>query len=284
MRALEHCARAFAESRPDDAARLIEQYPTPEAAAFLASLAPDLAAGTVSRMTSAAASACLSAMPHEAGAPIVAALAPLQASALLRRLAPEVRERLLADLDGDVRIPLHRLLSYPEDAVGALADPAVLALPDDLTVATALQQLRRHHHAAHHHVYVVDREHTLVGIVHLRDLLAGRGRNPLASLVQPVRATLLATTRLAGAAAHPAWHDTDALPVTDDAGRLIGMVRYRQLRDHEAMPGPGSMVDTVVSLGELLWVGLALFLPGITSPGDAAPAPLTAAEGGGHHG
>jgi magnesium transporter len=284
MRALEHCAQGFAAARPDDAARLVEQYPTPEAAAFLASLPSEVAAGVVSRMAPAAGAVSLAAMATERGSAVLAALAPLPAAALLRRLPADTQERMMTEVGDDARTALRRLVAAPDDTVGSLADPTALALPDDVTVATALQQLRRHHRVAHHHVYVVDRDRTLVGVVHVRDLLAGKSRQPLASLVRPARATLLATSRLAGAAAHPAWRDVDALPVTDTAGRLVGMVRYRQLRDYEAMPGPGRAVDTVVSFGELLWVGLALFLPGLTAGSPAAPSQAAATQGGAHHG
>ena len=162
-----------------------------------------------------------------------------------------------------------RLLSYPEDTVGSITDPGVLALAEDVSVGEALRQLRRFHGAAHHHVYVVDRAQHLVGVVHLRDLVGNRHREALAAIMQPTRAYLAARSRIATAAAHPAWREVDTLPVADDSGVLLGMVRHRQLRHVDDAAGPGGITGTLLGLGELYWMALSTFLP--VAPADAAP-------------
>jgi predicted transcriptional regulator len=143
----------------------------------------------------------------------------------------------------------------------------VLALTNDLSIGEAMRQLRRHHQSAHHHIYVVDRAQRLVGVLHIRDLVSRGSKETLADIMRPAHTSLVATSRLASAAAHLAWRKLDTLPVTDDTGVLLGMVRYRQLRRIDSVAGSGALAGTLLGLGELYWLGLAMFLPGV--PGDA---------------
>lgn len=282
MRALEACAHGFVRVHPEDTARLIEQHPVSEAALFLEGLDAVPAAGVIERMSPVAAANCLASMSPQGSASIIAALTPIVAAALLRRLTAAQRDAVLSHLRDETKEGFRRHLSYPDGTVGAITDPGVLALPRDLSMVEALRQLRRHHEAAHHHVYVVDRAQRLVGVVHIRDLVGRRSRGTLAGIMRPASARVAATSRLASAVAHPAWRELDTLPVTDDSGVLVGMVRFRQLRQLDVAPGPGDLADTLLDLGELYWVGLLAFLPGVR--GDfAAREPASEPSEGGHH-
>jgi Mg/Co/Ni transporter MgtE len=283
MRAQNVCARGFAETHPEDAARLIEQYPASESAAFLEVLPPGSAAGVIERMSPAMGADCLAALSPARGAAVLTALPPRVAVALLRRVTPAQQDTLLSTLPADTTHRFRRLLSYPEDTVGSIADPGVLALPQDLSVGDALRQIRRHSATAHHHIYVVDRAQRLVGVMHIRDLVSASAKAMLTGIMRSAHISLAATTRLTTAAAHPGWREIDALPVSDDTGVLLGMVRYRQLRRLDAMAGAGSLADTLLGLGELYWMGLSTFLPVIPRDAHArAPTPASL-EKGDHH-
>ncbi len=282
MRAQDVCARGFAEAHPQDAARLIEQYAAPAAAAFIDGLTADAAAAVIERMNPVAAVGCLSLMEPERGSAVIAALSPRVAVALLRRLPHAEQDALVSALPDDSQDRVRRLLSYGENTVGSVTDPDVLALAHDLSLGEALRQLRRHHRAAHHHVYVVDRSQRLVGVMHIRDLVGARAKGTLAGIMQPADESLVATSRLASAAAHPAWRHLDTLPVIDDSGVLLGMLRYRQLRQLDTTTGPGGITDTLLSLGELYWIGLSTFLPGVSSTSEAHEPASQSGEGK-HH-
>lgn len=281
MRPEHVCARRFVGTHPDDAARLIEQHHARECAAFLEEIPARDAAGVLARMNQAVAADCLQSMRPDRGAAVIAQLVPAVAAALLRRLPAERRDEMLAVLQGDMQMRVRSLLAYPENTVGSITDPGVLALPGDVSVGEALRQLRRFHGAAHHHVYVVDRGQRLTGVVHLRALVGSRHREALRNVMQPARAYLSARSRLATAAGHPAWRELDTLPVADDSGMLLGMVRQRQLRDVSAPTGPGALAGALLGLGELYWVGLSAFLPVATADKGAPDA--ESSEGGRHH-
>jgi len=279
MRAQQVCARGFAERHPEDAARLIELRPVAESATFLEELPAAAAAGVVERMSPAAAADCLASMSPERGATVVESLPPAIAAALLRRLRPEQQEGVLTLLPAEAMDGFRRLLSYPKDTVGSITDPGVLALPRDVSVGAALRQLRRHHGAAHHHVYVVDRAMCLVGVIHIRDLVSGRSKDTLSTIMRPARARLSASSRLASAVAHPAWRGVDTLPVTDESGVLLGMVRHRQVRQFDSVDAASGIATTLLGLGELYWIGLSAFLPGVASGTEPLEPPLESSQG-----
>jgi magnesium transporter len=279
MRAQHVSARGFAERHPEDAARLIELQPAAESAAFLEELPAAAAAGVVQRMSPTAGADCLASMSPEPAAAIVESLPAAIGVALLRRTAPARRDAMLSHLSEEATDRFGRLLSFPEGSVGSVTDPGVLALPQDVSVGEALRQLRRHHGTAHHHVYVIDRALRLVGVIHLRDLVGGRSKDVLSTVMQPVRAHLAGASRITGAAAHPAWRDVDTLPVTDESGVLLGMVRARHLQRLASTAAPGDITDTLLSLGELYWIGLSAFLPGVASDAEVFESPIAASQG-----
>ena len=277
------CARSFVRAHPEDAARLIEQHHTAESATFLEEMSASDAAGVIERLNQMVAADCLASMHPERGSAVLALLTPSVAAALLRRLPEGRRDELLSILPNEAEARLRRVLAYPEDTVGCITDPGVLALPGDVSVGEALRQLRRFHGAAHHHVYVVDRAQRLTGVVHIRDLVGSRHREALETIMQPARVYLSARSRLATAAAHPAWREVDTLPVADESGVLLGMVRHRQLRDVSSPTGPGPVAGALLGLGELYWMALSTFLPAVTA-GATSAAPVTeSTEGGEQH-
>ena len=125
---------AFVNEHPAEAARLLERLPSEEAAALLADIPADAASEVLRRMSAFGASTALVAMESNSAAAVLA-LIPLQDTAsLLRRIEPALRESLTAALADEARNHVRVLLRYPEQTAGALMDPLVLVLPDDLSV------------------------------------------------------------------------------------------------------------------------------------------------------
>lgn len=282
MVADERLAVAIAEDHPDVAARLLERAPAADAAAFLATLSPPAAAGALRTMSPGAAAECCAMMPEEVLAVIVAAL-PLDASALVaRRIAPARRDTVLAHLPDGVQRQLRRRLAYPERSAGAIADPLVLAVPEDVSVADAQRELHAAGGARHvlNYIYVVARDQRLVGVLDIAELMGARASEPIAGVMRRDVVTMDANADLATVAAHPAWRHLDALPVVDPAGHLVGAIRHKVVRQMEGAKAQ-SVLATLVGLSELYWAGLSGVLTSIAVARDArggADAPHPRAE------
>lgn len=271
----ERLALGFMEAHPDGAARLLERAGSAEAAALLAEVPVRVAAGVLRLLAPAALAGCAAALPLERLADIVAEL-PLDAAAgVMHRLEPARREAVLTRLPVTAETPLRRLLAYGAHTAGALADPLVLSLPEDLTVAEAQRGLpggREEH--LFFYIYVVARDGTLVGVLDLPELMRARPQDTLAAAMHRDPIRVEAESSFVTLSAHPAWQDLDALPVVDAHGRLVGAVRHKVVRRLEVEMGlrarNESMVATLVGLSELYWAGLAGMFPRVAAAVMAA--------------
>jgi magnesium transporter len=262
-------ARRFIEDHPAEAAATLEQVSFGDAAALLAELDPSLASRAVGRFSASLAVECLLEMPQENVTSLLERLPLDVAARMLRRADAHTREVWLEALSGERAGILRRKLRYPPGTAGALADPLVLALPEDQTVADAQKQLHRSASRAYYYIYVVDREQRLVGALDIRELFLSQAKKTLRDVMRQDLVRLSALSDLNTILTHPGWRDLDALPVVDAQGVFFGIVRHRlvrQLTGHTPGDGVEPMVGALVNLGELYWTGLSAFLAGVNAP------------------
>lgn len=275
-------ASRFAEDHPGEAAAVLEAASFTEAAGLLAELQPALAAQVLARISPSLAVDCLRAMPSQQVAGVLGAL-PLDLTArLLRRATDDVRDGWLAALPAELAEALRRKLRFPPRTAGALADPLVLALPADMNVTEAQKQLRRSPERAYYYIYMVDREHRLVGALDVRELMLASGKEPLSAVMHGDPVCVSAHSDQATIMAHQGWRELDALPVVDAAGVFIGIIRHRTMRQLAGAGGQmqvAPVVSTLVNLGELYWAGLSAFLSGMSVAAPPIPAADVEAEG-----
>ncbi|HEX6323889.1 MAG TPA: CBS domain-containing protein [Vicinamibacterales bacterium] len=267
-------ARAFLETHPRDAALALERMPPSERAGVVRA-APAAAAAALSEMVAAPAAECLALLDPQEAAPALDRLEPDIAVALLRRMDAPIAERLVAGLPEARQEPLRRVLAYPEGTAGALMDPMALALPADISVGEARVRLRREARGLLSYLFVVEREGTLAGVLDITELMRARAREGLRGVMHAPVEHVPAWTPAAAVRMHPAWRSFHALPVTDDQGRLAGVIRYRTLRrlerEADAAGGAQPVGVTVGALGELFHLGLAGIVEGVA----AVAAPRT---------
>jgi len=268
--------RRFIEDHPAEAAATLEQVSFGDAAALLAELDPSLASRAVGRFSASLAVECLLEMPQQNVANLLERLPLETAARMLRRADADTRETWLNTLSKERAEMLRRKLRYPPGTAGAFADPLVLALPDDLSVAEAQKHLHRSAARAYYYVYVVDRDQRLVGALDIRELMQSQAKQTLAEVMRSELVRLPALTDMATVVAHPAWRDLDALPVVDAEGVFFGIIRHRTVRQLTAnapTEGVEPMVGALVGLGELYWTGMSAFLAGVRAPTQSSVLP-----------
>jgi magnesium transporter len=276
-------SQSFAENHPSDAAAILERLKPQQTAAYLDQLPPRYAAALLQCLVSPYAAECLVHLSAQRFALAIEALPLDTAAALLRRLDQPLQERLLDQAPSDVANLLRRLLRYPETSAGALMDARALALPEDITASEALTRVRRAPRYALYYLYVVDREQKLVGVLNLRELMLASPRASLAAVMRRAVASIPASADRLVIVEHPAWHDVHALPVVDDHGVLLGVLRYETLRELEGKShtdtAAAGAISAVLTLGELCWVGLAGVLTDLsTTIGAVKTGPETDKE------
>ncbi|HSC26687.1 MAG TPA: hypothetical protein VLD67_05405, partial [Vicinamibacterales bacterium] len=112
------------------------------------------------------------------------------------------------------------------------------------------------------------RDRRLVGVLALSELVRARSTNAVRTLMHEPVESLPAWTPAAAVRTHPGWQRFHSLPVVDDAGCLVGAIRYRTLRHLERMAETGAVRPegpTIAALGELFHIGMAGFVEGISA-------------------
>lgn len=270
MTAVDHLARTFLESHPARAAATLGRMPAESAAAVLRAVPPNVAGTVLRELTIAYAAECLQQLEAAEAAAIVAGLATGDAAALARALEPEWREPLLAALPPAVRDPITRLLPYAEGTAGAVMDPSVFQLPEEILVADARVRLGRAARWLLYYLYVVDRERHLVGVLDIAELMFARPRDPVAAVMHRDVDRIGVWTPVALVREHAGWQHYHAMPVVDDDDRLVGAIRYQAFRrlEREASarePDPAHV--TAGALAELFQLGTTGLVAGIAATG-----------------
>jgi magnesium transporter len=270
----DRLARAFLESHPPRAAMTLEQMPVSRAAAVLRAVPARAAAAVMSAMTVRYASDCLGQLAAGEAAAIVAEMSTDNSAAVVRALHPDRRESLFAALAVEVRDPLARMLPYPDGTAGAVMDPSVFHLPDDVLVADARVRLGRAARELLYYLYIVDRERRLVGVLDIPELMLARGRDPVSVFMHRDVGRLSVWMPVALVRDHAGWQHYHAMPVVDEEGRLLGAIRYQTLRrlEREASdrrPDPAQL--TAGALAELFELGTTGLVAGIAGTATTGP-------------
>jgi magnesium transporter len=269
--AVEHLAQVFLETRPARAAVTLGRMPAENTAAVLRAVPPAVAGSVLPELTVAYAAECLGHLDLAEAAALLAVLATGDATALMRALEPERREPLLALLPAPVRDPITRLLPYVEGTAGAVMDPSVFQLPEEILVADARVRVGRAAGKLLYYLYVVDRKRHLVGVLDVAELMFARPRHPVAAVMHRDVDRIGVGMPVALVRAHAGWQRYHAMPVVDDDDRLVGAIRYQTLRrlEREASergPNPGRV--TAGALAELFQLGTAGLVTGIAATGS----------------
>ncbi|MFK7919395.1 MAG: CBS domain-containing protein [Ilumatobacter sp.] len=156
---------------------------------------------------------------------------------LLGQMPTAQQEVMLDAMDDDDEEVVRRLLSYEEGTAGGLMTPEVIILGPSATVAEALAQIRDPNWVVSiaTQVYVCRPPFKtptgkFLGVVHMQRLLREPPSFELRQLLDDVPTTAPGTTDRE-VAAQLASYDMLALPVCDEAGRLLGAVTVDDVID-----------------------------------------------------
>ncbi len=168
----------------------------------------------------------LKAMGQEELAGLLNNMAPDDRTLLLEELPAVMTKQLLAQLTPQERAVAILLLGYPEGSIGRLMTPDYIAVREQWTLQRTLEYIRKHGQDSEtlSLVYVVDDHGVLIDDIHIRSLLLAPPDNTMADLMDHQFVALRATEDQEEAIGVFEREHRTALPVTDTAGILIGIV------------------------------------------------------------
>ncbi|MCG3729328.1 magnesium transporter [Vibrio cincinnatiensis] len=152
---------------------------------------------------------------------------------LLTQLEPEFQSEVLDQMDSEERLDIERLVSYPEDCVGAVMTSDFATLEAHHTVEEAIRQLRSiaRERETIYLAYVVDTQQRLQGTVSLRDLVVSEPSATVAEIMTQVLIFVRVDEAQNVAAQAISKYDLLALPVLDHQNRMVGIVTYDDAMD-----------------------------------------------------
>jgi CBS domain-containing protein len=160
-------------------------------------------------------------------AQLLARMAPDDAADLITEIDQERRKPILALLPPSKQSKIRTLLGYNPDTAGGLMSPEFLAVEEQATVGDALEALRDSVDIASEAlsvVYLRGAEGRLSGLASLIALLRAEPDRPLAEIAERDLLCVQTDEELPEIARLMSDFNLTALPVVDQAGRLVGVV------------------------------------------------------------
>jgi magnesium transporter len=224
---------------------MVRNQPPSELAALLADLALDDqvvvfrllprkdAAATFEYLSTDAREQLLRAMAKEDVAALLNDMAPDDRTMFLEELPAAATRELLSLLSPEERAVALTLLGYPEGSIGRLMTPHYVSVREDWTVQQVLDHVRTHGRDSEtlNVIYVTDERGLLIDDVRIREFLLTSTTNRVSDLMDRRFVALKASDDQQTAVAAFKQYDRSALPVTDTAGMLIGIVTVDDVLD-----------------------------------------------------
>jgi magnesium transporter len=261
MNTLESLVHCFFQTNPEAAAHALEGMGVEEAGEVIAELPASDLGPVMERLTPHAAGRILAVVGNDHAQALLAAMQPRQAAAVLQHIPHDQREAALAALPQSTARQLRDVLSYPRETAGGIMDPQVSSIPIDVTVEQAIALIRRAPPGTLYYLYITGRDGTLMGVLRMRDLLLAAPHEPIEPLVQRDVASVLAPTDREEVATLMRQRGFAALPVVDNDGRLLGVVKHDEVldtvqqeafEDMQKMVGAGGDESTLSPLSTVL--------------------------------
>src|SRR5690606_28830275 len=147
---------------------------------------------------------------------------------LYKQLSEDQRKALMPGLAQAEREDIRRLASYEEDTAGAIMTSDYAALSPELSATRALTVLRREapDKETIYRTYVIDSDRILLGSVRLQDLITAPAHAKVADIMETNTHAVRVDDDIENAVRKIAHYDVVALPVVDEAGRLVGIITH----------------------------------------------------------
>ncbi|HEY5540728.1 MAG TPA: magnesium transporter [Coriobacteriia bacterium] len=214
------------ELHPADVADVLEQLSPSQRARVFEHLDNDQAADAISELEDELQAGVLDDLTDERASDILEIMDPDDAADILGDLPYDKAETLLHLMGVREARTVRKLLGYKEKSAGGIMTPEVTTVTEDMTVQQVLTQLRgtAGDLGDIYYIYVVGAKRVLDGVISLRDLIVSSPETRVADIVERELFTVGPDDDQEQVADMMSKYDLLALPVVDEAGRILGIV------------------------------------------------------------
>lgn len=216
----------MAEMHPADIATIIAQLPHQHIQTVLISLDTETAGEALHELEPELRTRIISQLDSEQASDILEEMEPDEAADVLGDLPEEKAQELLGLMDEEEAEDIQELLEHEDDTAGGLMNSSYLIIPEGLTVAGALAEIRRQ--AAEietvYYAYVLDALEQPLGVVSLKELLIHPDDQPVAEVMTDNLKTVAIHAPPGDILEIIAKYNLIAVPVLDEEGKMAGIV------------------------------------------------------------
>jgi magnesium transporter len=221
---IEH--ERLAQLHPSDIADILEDLPAAEREAILTTLDEEVAAEALEEVEPKLQKAMVEGLTSEVAAGIVEEMDPSAAADLLAELPDSRSEAILEEMDPEERQEVEELLEFREDSAAGRMTTDYVAVPHTATVAEGIQALRDFEGDVETvtEIYLTDEDRVLKGVVPLARVVLAKAETRLDVLAEPRFISCNSNAHQQQVAELFDKYNLRALPVLNDAGKLVGIV------------------------------------------------------------
>ena len=174
----------------------------------------------------------LSSIERDRAAKFLQSMEPDDEVGVLEEIPEEVREEILSHMSASDTERLEEAFQYPEDSAGRLMTTEFFSLHEDVTVEEAIRELqRRGEDLMVFYIYIIDNRNHLLGVSSLRQLLLVSPETRIKEIMTPDVVSVSTETDQEEVAQVVERYDLLAVPVVDDANKLLGIVTVDDVID-----------------------------------------------------
>lgn len=232
-RDIETVAASLTALRPPDRVDVFENFDLDDQRQIIDELGDEEAAEILEELDDEEAAEVAEGLSTEQLAPILDLMETDEAADLLNDLPPAQMAELLEGMDDAAEAEVRPLLEHMDDTAGGRMTRDFVALSADDTVKASIRRLRALEpgEEAAYYLYVQDADQRLAGIVSLRQIIVAPPKTRIGDIMHPDVIRTHVGDDQEDAAQLMQRYDLLALPVVDDANRLVGVITHDDLVD-----------------------------------------------------
>ena len=214
------------DMHPADLADIVENLGHEDRQAIFNTMDSETAAELLSEVEPGIQTRILESLKTEKAADILEEMEPSDAADLLNDLEEERSEQILDEMQPEEKEEVEELLEFREDTAGGLMDPGFLALPEDATVARAMDELKKNEEVIEdlHSIFLIDNDRRLRATVPLAKLFFAAGDTPLDTLAADPLLFVRPDEKQGRVSEMFDKYNLLSLPVVDENQKLMGVI------------------------------------------------------------
>ncbi|CAN5136718.1 hypothetical protein BH09PAT1_BH09PAT1_3440 [soil metagenome] len=219
--------------RPEDLADYLEKTNIRNVNKIVSELDEEYAAEVIGDLNTSYQTALFRRFSSEKSADLIELIDPDEAVDILLTLSHEKREEILESLPSKKSHELRNLLKLSKTPIGELITSEYFAIGVNHTVGDIVDLIKERTEEVSYlpYIYITNEDEELVGVVNVHELFVHSSEKPVRELMEQNLIVIHVTTPKDIAVKKMLKYKVYALPVTDNARHLEGVVRFDDLAE-----------------------------------------------------